>query len=129
VVGHLLAVPARAHAELEPAAGEVVDRGDLLGGRDRVALDHEADAAADPQVRRGGRRGRHGDEQVVRVRVLARQLAAAGVRRLAARRDVGVLGEVDRVVAVLLDQPRHLARADRVMGREVADSGVHTNPG
>ena len=49
VVGHLLAVPARADAELEAAAGQVVDRRDLLGGDDRVALDHQADAAADAQ--------------------------------------------------------------------------------
>ena len=36
VVGELVGVPAEAGADLDPAAGEVVERGDLLGERDRV---------------------------------------------------------------------------------------------
>ena len=47
VVVHLLEVPAGADAEEEAAAGELVERGDLLGGRDRVALDDQADAGAE----------------------------------------------------------------------------------
>ena len=39
VVGHLLPVPARADAELEPSAGQVVDAGYLLGSDDRIPLD------------------------------------------------------------------------------------------
>ena len=46
VVAHLLAVPAAADAELEAPAGQEVERGDLLGGGDRVALDDQADAGA-----------------------------------------------------------------------------------
>src|SRR5215217_5387926 len=126
VVGHLLAVPAGADPELQPPARQVVDRGDLLGGHDRVALDDEADAGPDPRPRRRlGGRG-HGHEQVVGVGVLARELAAPRIGRLPRRRDVRVLGEVDGVVPVLLDELRHVAWPHRVVGREVADAGVHT---
>jgi hypothetical protein len=59
VVAHLLPVPAGADPELEAAAGEAVEGGDLFRGDDRVALDDEADAAADPQPR--GRRGGGGE--------------------------------------------------------------------
>jgi hypothetical protein len=48
VVGHLLGIPAIADAEQEAAARELVDRGHLLGGLDRVTLRHEADTGADP---------------------------------------------------------------------------------
>ena len=50
------------------------------------------------RARRGGGGGER-DEQVVAVPVLRRQLAAAGVGALAARRDVGVLGEEQRLLA------------------------------
>ena len=125
VVGHLLAVPAGADAELKAAAGQVVDRRDLLGGDDRVALDHQADAAADAQPGGRQRRRRQRDEQVVGRRVLARDRPATGVRGRALGRDVGVLGEEQRVVAALLDQPSDLTRADAVVGGEVTDSEFH----
>ena len=41
VVGHLVHVPAEADAEAEASAGEEVERRDLLGGDDRVALGDE----------------------------------------------------------------------------------------
>ena len=54
-------------------------------------------------VGRGGGRGqRH--ERVVRVPVLARQVGAGRVGRLAAGGDVRVLGEEERLEAALLDQ-------------------------
>ena len=85
----------------------------------------QADAAADPQLRGGdGGRGQR-DEQVVGVRVLARQLAAAGVRRLAAGRDVRVLGEVERACPCSSTRRASLAGVDGVVGGEVADAGVH----
>ena len=127
MVAHLLAIPAAADPELEPAARQMVDRCDLLRGRDRVALDDQADAAADPQRRGRLRRRRQRDEQVVGVAVLARQLTAARVRALAAGRDVGVLGEEQRLVAALLHEARDLAGADRVVGGEVSDSEVHAS--
>ena len=128
VVGHLLAVPPRSDAEVDAAAGEVVEAGDRLGGDDRVALRDEADAAADAQRRRGGERHRHGHEQVVGVRVLAgqrRRARAAAGRRPAAGGDVRVLGEHEPAVAARLDEPRELAGCDPVVGGEVGDSGVH----
>jgi hypothetical protein len=69
VVAHLLAVPARADAELEPPVREEVDRRDLLRRGDRVALDDQADAGADPQTLRDGGDRRQRDERVERVPV------------------------------------------------------------
>ena len=47
VVLDLVRVPAIADAEQEAAAGDPVDRGHQLGGLDRVALHHQADAGAE----------------------------------------------------------------------------------
>ena len=102
MVGHLLAVPAGADPEQEPAVGDAVDRRDLLGGRDRVALDDQADAGADEQPLGRRRGGGQRDERVVDPPVLVGQLAAGRIGRLAADRDVGVLGEPERLEAVLL---------------------------
>jgi hypothetical protein len=125
VVAHLLAVPARADAELEPPAGEMVDRGDFLGGDDRVALHDEADPAADPQPRRAHHGRRHRDEEVQGVDVASRQGAVADrERRLAARGDVRVLGEEERLVATLLDQAGERSRIDGVVRREHRDAGL-----
>jgi len=121
----LLAVPARAHTELEAPARDAVDAGHLLGGGDRVALDHEADAAPDPDVARRLRRTRERDEQVVGVAVFAGQLAARRVRRRAGSRDVRVLGEEQRLVPALLGEPRERARLDAIVSREAGESELH----
>ena len=125
VVGHLLPVPAGADAELEPPAGQVVDAGHLLGRGDRVPLDDQADAGADPQPRGGGHRGGHRDEQVEGVRVLARQRTAARMRCRPAGRDVRVLGEEQRLVPALLGEPRQVRGRDGIVGREDRYAGVH----
>jgi hypothetical protein len=92
---------------------------------DRVALHDQADAGGDQQL--AGGRGRRGecDERVVGVAVLARQLAAAGIRRRAADRDVRVLGDEQRLEPVLLDHPRQLVRLDRVLGGKREDADLH----
>ncbi len=125
MVAHLLAVPAGAHAEVQATAREVVDARDLLGGDDRVALDHQADAAGDPQRGGGGggRRQRH--EQVVGVGVDARQLPARRVGGLAAGGNVGVLREEQRAMPAFLDEPGEGGRVDAVVGGEVADAEIH----
>ena len=43
MIGHLVLVPAIADAGQETAARDLVDRGDLLGGLDRVALRDQAE--------------------------------------------------------------------------------------
>jgi hypothetical protein len=125
VIRHLLDVPARADAEQEPTARDLIDRRDLLSGDDRVALDDEADAGSDPQplCRGRGRGGR--DERVERVPVLGRQLAAGGIRRRAARRDVGVLGEEQRLETALLRHPGELVRRLYVLGGKDRESEFH----
>jgi hypothetical protein len=47
VVGHLVFIPAVADTEQEAAARDLVDRSDLLGGLDRVALSDQANAGAE----------------------------------------------------------------------------------
>src|SRR5258706_14500832 len=89
VVGNILTVPPGADAELEPSTRQMIDRRDLLRGDDRVPFNDQADPAADAQPA-GLRSGRgEGDEEVVGVPVLARQLSAAVAGRgLPPRRDV-----------------------------------------
>jgi hypothetical protein len=120
-----LAVPAGPDAELHAPTGEVIDARDLLGGGDRVALDDQADAAAHAQPARRGRGRRQRDEQVVRVKVLARQLSAGRIGSLATGRDVRVLGEEQRLVTPLLDESRNRSGANAVVRGEVADPEVH----
>ena len=70
VVFHLLGIPPTADAELEAPAGERVEARDFLGRDDRVALDDQADARADPDALGRGR-GRHeGHERIEGVGVL-----------------------------------------------------------
>src|SRR4051812_13132899 len=125
VIQHLLAVPAGAHAKQEPSAGELVERCDLLGGRDWIALDDEADTGADQQALRGGRSGRERDKGIVRVRVLARKLAARRVWGLPLRRDVRVLGKEKRLEAARLRHSRDLGRGDGVVRRKHHHAEVH----
>ncbi len=124
MVGHLRPVPARADAELEPPPGQVVDAGHLLGGGDRVPLDHQADAGPDAQPRGGAQRRRHRHEQVERVRVVP------GKRRFTAGRVLGrhvrVLGEEQRLVPALLSKPRDRVRPDPLMARKDRNAKFHT---
>src|SRR5439155_6330448 len=97
-----------ADAEEASAAGQPVERGDLLGRRDRIALDDEADAG--PELEAPGRPGRHHqrDERVVGRPVVAGKLAAAGPGAPPARGDVRVLREPHRFEAAFLELPREL---------------------
>ncbi len=123
---HLSPVPAGADAELQPAAAEVIDTRDRLRGDDRVPLDHQTDAAGDPEP--GGRlsgRGQ-GHEQVVGAPVLGRQRLT---RRLIClgRGNMRVLSKVQRALAPLLDQAGHGAGPHAVVRGKVADSKVHAS--
>src|SRR6202048_1442449 len=70
-------------AEQETAARDLVDRSDLLGGLDRVALSDQANAGPEQQ-RLGHRRGRtQHHERVHHVVIFLRQIAAAGEGRFA----------------------------------------------
>src|SRR5829696_296849 len=125
VVAHLLQVPAGADAEQHPAAGEAVHGRDLLGSRDRVAFDQQADRGADldPLGRRGHAHQR--DERVVDAEILTGQLATRRVSRVAAERDVRVLGDEYGLETALLRHAGELAGLDGVVGREVGNAEVH----
>src|SRR5207302_7695270 len=101
------------------------ERRDLLRGNDRVALDDEADPGRHAQLLRDCRRTRERYERVVRVPVLERQITARRVGSLAARGDVGVLGEEERLEAALLGGARKLRRGRGVIGRENRQSEIH----
>ena len=128
MVAHLLAVPAGSDAELEPSAREVVDARHGLRGDDRVVLGHKADPAPDAELRRRSRRGRQGDELVVAMPVLGRQVRSTRAPALAARRDVRVLGEEQALEAVLLHQPPELCGRDGVVRREHRQADLHIAP-
>ena len=125
VVAHLLHVPAGAHAEQQAPARQVIDARGRLRAGDRLALGHEDDPEADPD-RLGGRRGvGRGHERVEQAAVLARQLAAGGVRRRAARGDVGVLGEEHGLEPERLGAGREPRRGDRLVRGEDREPEVH----
>ena len=125
VVLHLLAVPAGADPEQEAAARERIEARHLLRQDDGVALDDETDAGAhlEPLGRGRGRHQRH--ERVEGVPVVLGQRRAAGPGRLAAGRDVRVLGHEQRLEAPVLAGARELVDADGVVGGEHEDAQVH----
>ena len=125
VVLHLLGVPAAADAEDQPAVGQLVHGRHFVGHRDRVALDHQTDAAAD--LDRVGHRGRGGqrDEQVVRMPVFLGQVAAARKRALAAGRNVSVFREPDRLEAARLALLGERVRSNGIVGGEHRDPDFH----
>ncbi len=75
-----------------------------------------------------GRRGGERCEGVVDPAVLVGQLAARRVRRLAADRDVGVLGEEERLEVELLGSAGELDRLRRGLRREDRQSELHRSP-
>ena len=125
---HLLVVPAVAHAEQEPPAGDDVERGDLLGQPQRIALGDERDPRAEHD-RVGDRRRRgEGDELVVGAPVELGQRRRAGLpapRRAPRRRDVRVLGEPQRVEATGLGLAGDLDGLDAEVGGEDGQAEAH----
>lgn len=90
MVTHLVQVPARRYAELEAAAGDLVDRSNLTGEQQRVIYGRIAGPRPDPDPGRRDGCGGQRDEWIEEVRVhfvtrLVEQLPLA-------RRQVGALG-------------------------------------
>src|SRR5262249_7283505 len=97
------------------------------GGDDGIALDQEADAGGELDRLRDGGSSHQGHEGIVRVPVLLRQVAAGGVGRRAARRNVRVLWEPDRFEATLLTGAGEIVGADAVVGGEDGDAELHAS--
>src|SRR5512132_4302326 len=97
--------------EQHASVGEDVEAGDSLGCRDRVACGDEADAGSQPQgLRRGGgvRQGGEGVVVVGEARLHSTLRVLHQLARLRRRRDVGVVGEEQRLEAALLDRASQL---------------------
>src|SRR5438270_8133707 len=125
VVLHLLDIPAAADPEDEAAARQLIEAGDAFRRDDRIALGNECDAGAEHQL--SGRRCGEGqrDERIMRMGVALRQFAAARERRLAADRDMGVLGDEQRFKAAVLQRARQLDDVDAVICRKVKNPDLH----
>lgn len=106
MVRGLLDVPAEAQAEREPAAGEMVEGGDLLRQVDRVVLGDQRDAGAEREVFRDRGGLAEGDERVEGAAVLGRKFAARRVRGVPGHRDVGVFGQIEPGESALFEFAR-----------------------
>lgn len=125
MVGGLLDVPAEAQPEREPAAGEMVERGDLLGQGDRVVLGDERDARAEPEPLGDGGGLAEGHERVEGAPVLGRQITARRVRGGPLDGDVGVLGQIQPGESAVLQLPGQPGRGDRLVGEEDRHGDAH----
>ena len=130
VVFHFVLVPAAADAKQETSLAHLVDRGDQLGGLDRVALLHQQHAGAEfDGLGNLAGRGQH-HERVHRVVVRFGQVAASRKWRLARQRDMRVLGRPHRLETALLERAGKLHRRHRIVGKEHRAAEMHaTLPG
>ena len=91
-------------AEGDPPAGEMVERGHLLGQHDGVVLGGQQDAGAEADARGHGGRGRQGNDRIQAALVVVEAHAFdEGGRHVLAHRQMGVLGHPERVEAEFLD--------------------------
>src|SRR5579875_1940207 len=105
--------PSRADAEDHPAVREHVERGDLLGGIERMALRENQDAGRELDLRgdrrdKGERNQRIGNRNVL----AAGNLAALriGIGRLVALRDDDMFDRPERFDAALLRRDRQMRK-------------------
>src|SRR5262249_49824317 len=68
------------------------------------------------------------DERIVGVEITLGQLAAAGIGRAPADRDMGVLAHEQRVEAAFLERARQFVDGDAVIGRKVEGANQHSPP-
>ena len=128
VVGELVCVPPEARPDRDAAAGQMVERGDRLGERERVGLNGQGDRGREPDP--AGDRGRHGEghPRVERAPVAVvgqRLVPCPGVGRGPPHRYVRVLGHVERVEAGVLSRLRGLGRGDASVAGEQDDAVPH----
>ena len=119
-------VPAVPDPEGDPAAGEMVERGHLLGQQDRLVLGGEQDAGAESDARGDGGGGGQRDQRVEAALVVVEAHAAdERGRRVLLDGEVGVLGQVERVEAELLDRGGEDGRRQVVVGQGGGDAEAH----
>ena len=130
VVLCLCPVPAEPDAERDAAAGEMVERGDLLGQEDRVVLGGEQDARAEPDARGdGGGRGQRDERVEAALVVVEADALDEGGRQVLAHGQVRVLGQPERVEAQLLDRDRQRGRRQVAVGEGGGDAEPHGQAG
>ncbi len=128
MVAHLFLAPPVPHTKEETAVRDVVQAGHLFRQPDRVALRHQGDSRSELQVRGDRRAGRERHELIDRAPVLLRERRGVlhpAPGRLAAGRDVAVLGKPQRLETALFRCFRQRDRLNRFVGGEDHDADVH----
>src|SRR5262249_39503727 len=99
-----------------------------VGGDDGVTLWNEGNAGAELERARRRRGKRQRDEWIVGVEITLGQLAAAGIGRAPADRDMRVLAHKQRLEAALLERTRQFVDGDAVIGRKIEGANQHCPP-
>src|SRR5699024_11133252 len=103
----------------------LVHTGHCFCGDDWITFDHQADTRPDPQPARSSDRCRTSDEHFVSVDIVARQIAAPGVGRVPACRDVGVVAEQQLPESTVFRCSSQLARWETVVDWEISETVAH----
>src|SRR5260370_422540 len=125
VVLHFILIPAAADAKQEPSLAHLVDRGNQLGGLNRVALLHQQHAGAEFDGLGNLARGSQHHQSVHRGVVLLGQVASSWKWRLARQWDMRVLRRPNRLETALLESAGKLHRRHRIIGKEHRAAEMH----
>src|SRR5260370_22366385 len=125
MVFHFVLVPASANTKQEPPLAHLVDRGNQLGGLDRVALLHQQHAGAELDGLGSLARGSQHHKRVHRVVVLFRQVASSRKWRLAPQWYMRVLRRPNRLETALLESAGKLHCRHRIIGKEHRPAEMH----
>src|SRR3954447_7928990 len=125
MVFHCVLVPASTDAKQEPSLAHLVDRGDQLGGLDRVALLHEQHAGVAFDGLGNLARGSQYHERVHRIVVLFGQIAPSRKGRLTRQRDVRVLRRPNRLKTALFERAGKIHGRHRIICKEHRATEMH----
>ena len=110
MVAHLRLVPPGADPERHSTARNDIEGGDCLRHDDRVMLRDKRDARPEPEAIGDGRDGRQRDEGVDHALACLEPGGVVGNEGPHRQRDVRVLGQVERLEAMMLERPADLSQ-------------------
>ena len=126
MVRHFFEVPTGTDSKLEASVAEAIEARDLFGRDDRVALDDQADAGADLDLRGDGGSDAQRHERVIGAVVVTGQFRPARPRRRSTGWNVGVLGKPEAVESARLGLSGQRRRVNRFVGREDENANFHS---